>query len=257
MCVLGSGSSGNATVVASSCAKVLVDAGFSCKEILSRLHETGINPSELDALVVTHEHSDHVKGLAVLIKRLDIPLYLTHGTWEALKDDLKKHVRQVYIFSAGQGFEIKDIGFESFPVLHDASDPVGYCFHYAGTKVGLATDLGKVTHLVRESLKGASCLILESNHDPGMLFRGPYPWWLKQRIKGRFGHLSNEDSATLLGDLLHTDLKHVVLAHLSQTNNHREMAHLNAMKVLQENKCHHVKLEVALQDKAIKPVEVV
>jgi phosphoribosyl 1,2-cyclic phosphodiesterase len=254
---LGSGSSGNASFVASSKARVLIDAGFSCKEIFRRLDQIGIKPTELDSVVITHEHSDHVRGLDVLIKRLNIPVYLSRGTWENLKNNMNNPVSHLHVFSAGKGFEIGDIGFESFSVLHDAADPVGFCLYNDGSKIGVATDLGKSTHLVRESLKGSQCLILESNHDPGMLYRGPYPWWLKQRIKGMFGHLSNEDSASLLTDLLHTDLKHVVLAHISQKNNMNDMVQLNAMKVLQKHDCRHIELQVALQDRAIRPIELV
>lgn len=251
---MGSGSSGNSTLVVSSGAKVLIDAGFSCREICRRVADAGVDPAELDAVLITHEHSDHVKGLSVLTKRLGVPVYLTKGTYDALNKKSDFKFGNTYTFASGQGFEIEDIGFQSFPVLHDAAEPVGYCFQNEGSKVGMATDLGKVTHLVRESLKGANCLILESNHDPGMLFRGPYPWWLKQRIKGMFGHLSNEDSASLLTDLVHTDLRHVVLAHISQQNNLKEMAHLNAMNALQKCDCSHVELQVALQDSATKPV---
>ncbi len=254
--MLGSGSSGNATVVASQKARVLIDAGFSCREIFRRMDQIGVESSKLDGVIVTHEHSDHVKGLAVLVKKLNIPVYTSQGTWQALKKNVGSHIKQVHTFSAGGDFEIEDIGFESFSVLHDAADPVGFCLYNSGSKIGVATDLGKTTHLVRESLKGAQCLILESNHDPGMLYRGPYPWWLKQRIKGIFGHLSNEDSASLLTDLLHSDLRHVVLAHVSQTNNLNEMAHLNAMNVLQKNDCRHIQVQVALQDRAIGPISV-
>jgi phosphoribosyl 1,2-cyclic phosphodiesterase len=221
------------------------------------LEQIGVEPDELNGVVITHEHSDHVRGLDVLIKRLNVPVYLSQGTWETLKKDKNRNIKHVHIFSAGKGFEIGDIEFESFSVMHDAADPVGYCLYNGETKIGVATDLGKTTHLVRESLKGSQCLILESNHDPGMLYRGPYPWWLKQRIKGIFGHLSNEDSASLLSDLLHTDLKHVVLAHISQTNNMNDMAHLNAMKVLQEHDYRHIDIQVALQDRVTGPVELV
>ncbi|MBN2373919.1 MBL fold metallo-hydrolase [bacterium] len=254
---MGSGSSGNATFVSSGGTNVLIDAGFSCREIFKRLEEIGATPSGLDAVIITHEHSDHIKGLDVLMKRFGIHLYLTQGTWKAMEKDMNRYSGQVYTFSAGQSFEINDIGFDSFPVLHDAAEPVGFCLHNNGSKLGIATDLGKVTHLVRESLKGSRCLILESNHDPGMLNRGPYPWWLKQRIRGRFGHLSNDDSANLLTDLLHTDLRHVVLAHISQTNNQREMAHINALKVIQKQEYRHIDIQVAFQDRTLKPIEVV
>ena len=253
---MGSGSAGNAILVTSAKAKILIDAGFTCKEICRRLDEMGVDPSDLNGVVITHEHSDHVKGLDVLLKKLGIPLYLSQGTWDALKKNMYNQRHSVNPFTAGQEFQIADIGFQSFSVLHDAADPVGFCLYNGESKIGVATDLGKTTHLVRESLKGAQCLILESNHDPGMLFRGPYPWWLKQRIKGMFGHLSNEDSASLLTDLLHTDLQHVILAHVSQTNNMNEMVHLNAMRVLQKYDARHIQIQVALQDRALTPVDV-
>lgn len=170
---------------------------------------------------------------------------------------MSKNVKHLHTFSAGEGFRINDIYFESFPILHDASEPAGFCIYNGQSKIGIATDLGKATNLVREALKGANCLILESNHDPGMLYRGPYPWWLKQRIKGRFGHLSNEDSATLLEELMHINLQHVVMAHISQTNNQMEMVHLNATKVLQKGKYSHVELQLAEQHRAIRPIEFV
>ena len=241
--------------MASSKANVLIDAGFSCREILRRLDEAHVKSSELTGVVISHEHSDHVKGLDVLAKKLNIPLYMSQGTWNALKKHMSKHEKHVRVFSAGEGFEIEDIGFESFSVLHDAADPVGFCIYHEESKIGVATDLGKITHLVRESLKGSQCLILESNHDPGMLYRGPYPWWLKQRIKGIFGHLSNEDTATLLTDLLHTDLRHVILAHISQVNNQSEIAHLNAMRVLRQHEYNNIQIQVASQDRAITPIE--
>jgi phosphoribosyl 1,2-cyclic phosphodiesterase len=256
ICVLGSGSSGNALLIATDETKILVDAGFSYKETLSRLNELEVSPEEIKAVVVTHEHSDHVKGLALIAKRLSIPVYLTKGTWEALNKKLKDDISLTQTFSSGEDFEIGDIGLKSFPVLHDAAEPVGFSFNYNGMRVGLATDLGKVTHLVRESLRGSTCLILESNHDPGMLIRGPYPWWLKQRIKGGFGHLSNEDSALLLAELLHENLTHVILAHVSKTNNQYEIVHLNALKVLEENKYQQVNVQVADQDRVSRPVEI-
>ncbi|MGA1842971.1 MAG: MBL fold metallo-hydrolase [bacterium] len=254
ICVLGSGSSGNATLVASARARVLVDAGFSCREIVRRLSSIGISPEDLHGVVVSHEHTDHLRGLETLSKRLDIPIYLSRGTWDAIRHDKGSRFRNVRTFSPGKQFDIEDITFESFSVLHDAADPVGFCIHSGGAKLGVATDLGKTTHLVRESLRGSHCLILESNHDPGMLVRGPYPWWLKQRIKGMFGHLSNEDSSSLLSDLLHSDLSHVVLAHLSQVNNQEEMAHLNALRVLREKDCHHIQVRVAGQDCVTDPI---
>jgi len=235
----------------------LVDVGFSFQEIRNRLKDCEVDPSELDGIIITHEHTDHIKGLGVLVKRLNLPVFMTNGTWKIVETKYGCHVSDLHTFSPGEDFHIKEIGFESFSVLHDAADPVGFCFSRDGLKVGIATDLGKVTNLVRESLKGVNCLILESNHDPGMLYRGPYPWWLKQRIKGRFGHLSNEDSAGLLTDLLHNELKHVVMAHISQTNNQMEMVHLNAMKVLQNNDYGHVQVHMASQNKALRPIEIV
>jgi phosphoribosyl 1,2-cyclic phosphodiesterase len=231
--VLGSGSAGNSILVCSTNSKLLIDAGLATKEIEGRLEQVGVDPLELNGILISHEHSDHVRSAGVLSRRYNIPLYFNAATYVATQAKIGK-LKQVEIFESNHGFKLQDLLIEPFSILHDAADPVGFCFYLKDRKLGIATDLGKPTSLVRQMLKQSHALILESNHDPEMLLSGPYPWWLKQRIRGKFGHLSNEDSQSLLRDLLHQDLKNIVLAHLSEKNNHAALARQTATQVLQE-----------------------
>lgn len=217
VCILASGSKGNAIYVSNGSASVLIDAGLSGIEIERRLKYIRVRPADLDAIVVTHEHVDHVRGVGVLSRRFQLPVYLSPKTQKALTN--LGTLEKIKVFGCGSSFHIDRMTFHPFSVSHDAEDPVGLTIQQHGTKIGLATDLGIVTAVVREHLKDCSMLILEANHDPAMLLNGPYPWPLKQRIKGRNGHLSNEDSKKLLMDVQHDRLKYVILAHLSETNN--------------------------------------
>ena len=231
--MLGSGSAGNSILVCSKSSNLLIDAGLATKEIEGRLEKVGVEPCKLNGILISHEHSDHVRSAGVLARRYKIPLYFNAATYATAKAKIGQ-LKQVEMFASNKKFTIQDLLIEPFSVLHDAADPVGFCFYMKDRKLGIATDLGKPTPLVRQMLKQSHVLILESNHDPDMLLSGPYPWWLKQRIRGKFGHLSNEDSQSLLRDLLHQDLKNIVLAHLSEKNNHSALARQTATEVLQE-----------------------
>ncbi|MBU0464802.1 MAG: MBL fold metallo-hydrolase [Proteobacteria bacterium] len=217
ICPLASGSKGNSLFV--SCLKnsILIDAGLSGIEIQRRLNLLNINPESLTAIIITHEHSDHIKGAGILSRRFKLPVYITQKTYEAAQGIGK--IEDLCFFDCGTPFEIDQILVTPFSTSHDAKDPAGLTMEYNGHKIGIATDLGIVTTLVKEHLKNSNILYLESNHDLDMLINGSYPWHLKQRIKGRTGHLSNMDAGILVSELRTDALKHVILAHLSEENN--------------------------------------
>src|SRR3954471_19768935 len=236
--VLASGSRGNSALVESSCARILVDAGISCRETFKRLKSMGRNPREISAILITHEHSDHVYGLAVLAKKLDVPVFMTgatHQAWaRASRDEAGElpKMAKLELFSSGRSFQIGDITVTPFTIPHDAADPVGFTFRSEGTKVGIATDLGYMPPSVRDHLRGCDVLILESNHDLEMLRVGPYPWNLKQRLMSRHGHLSNTAVSQFIRNQWDGRAAHVVLAHLSSQNNHPEIARQEAARAL-------------------------
>ncbi len=183
-----------------------------------RMHARGLDPRHLNAIVVSHEHADHIQGVGVLSRRYDLPVYMSRATYRAAGDRLKKLHHLVH-FENGFPFQIDGIAIHPFPISHDAADPSGFAISGGGFKIGVATDLGMVTEVVRQHLKGCRLLIIEANHDLRALLEGPYPWPLKQRIKGRQGHLSNADARELILSLMHEGLEHVIMAHLSETNN--------------------------------------
>ncbi len=253
--MLGSGSAGNSIFVCSQKVRLLIDAGLSTKKIVDGLEKLSVDPSELSGILISHEHTDHLRSAGVIARRYKVPIYLNEATLKAASDKLGKKI-QFEIFETNSRFKLQDILIEPFSVLHDAADPVFFCLYLKDRKLGIATDLGRPTSLVKEMLKESHTLILESNHDPEMLLSGPYPWWLKQRIRGEFGHLSNEDSQCLLRELLHQDLKNVVLAHLSEQNNHSAIAHQTAMQVIQERDDLTVNLSIASQNRIGAMIEV-
>jgi phosphoribosyl 1,2-cyclic phosphodiesterase len=228
--VLASGSRGNAAVVESSRARILVDAGISCRETFKRLKLAGLEPKSLSAILITHEHSDHVYGLATLAKKLDVPVFMTGATHQAwarpLRDDAGQLPRlaKLEIFSAGRQFQIADITVTPFTIPHDAADPVGFTFRAEGAKIAFATDLGYMPSSVRDHLRRCDVIIIESNHDVEMLRVGPYPWSVKQRVMSRVGHLSNDSLAQFFAEDYDGGASHIVLAHLSEQNNHPEVA---------------------------------
>jgi phosphoribosyl 1,2-cyclic phosphodiesterase len=217
-------------VVESSRARILVDAGISCRETFKRLKLAGLEPKSLSAILITHEHSDHVYGLATLAKKLDIPVFMTgatHQTWaRSLRDDAGQlpKLAKLEIFSAGRQFQIADITVTPFTIPHDAADPVGFTFRAEGAKIAFATDLGYMPASVRDHLRRCDVLIIESNHDVEMLRVGPYPWSVKQRVMSRVGHLSNDSLAQFFAEDYDGGASHIVLAHLSEQNNHPEVA---------------------------------
>jgi len=244
VCMLASGSKGNAILVADQQTRVLFDAGLSGIEIERRCKSKGFHPDQLDAIVVSHEHSDHIQGVGVLARRFGLPVHISKKTGRTAGSMLGK-IADIRFFECGNPFTVNTWTLSPFSISHDAEDPAGFTIHNNGMKIGIATDLGVVTAMVRERLKACQILILEANHDPEMLINGPYPWPLKQRIQGRTGHLSNEASRELVSALKHNGLQHVVLAHLSETNNTPEKALQEVGLALKD--C-NTQLHVATQD---------
>lgn len=243
VCVLASGSKGNAIYISDGTSSILVDAGLSGKAIELRMRERNLDPAALTALLVSHEHSDHIQGIGVLSRRYNLPVYIAENTLKAAPRLGRLH--EVVHFECGRRFSIGKLSIHPFSTSHDAADPVGFTFQKNGAKIGIATDLGIATTMVKEHLRTCALLILEANHDPDMLINGPYPWPLKQRIKGRSGHLSNQDSKILLSEIQHDELEYVVLAHLSETNNTPETACLTVGEAI--TGC-RARLSVAQQD---------
>jgi phosphoribosyl 1,2-cyclic phosphodiesterase len=218
---LASGSKGNSIFIDGPDGSVLVDAGLSAREILRRLAHIGASPRRLTGILVTHDHSDHLRGVRVLARRLGLTVY---GTADTLAVPELSDTETLRTITSGEEFAIAGFTVKPFALPHDARDPVGYVLERDGIRIGIATDLGCGTALVKRRLAGCDMVILESNYDEDMLLEGPYPWFLKQRIRSRKGHLSNEASSQILGELLHPGLQRIVLAHLSEVNNSPDAA---------------------------------
>ncbi|CAG7654058.1 MBL fold metallo-hydrolase [Paenibacillus allorhizosphaerae] len=233
--VLASGSTGNALVVDTDEGKVLIDAGLSAKKVELLLKERGTSASELDAILVTHEHADHIKGLGAIARKYDLPIYANEKTWEALDQqigDIAEANRCV--MQTGEMREFGSLQVESYGISHDAAEPVGYCFYHGEEKLSLATDLGYMSSKVKEKIQDSDVLVLESNHDIEMLRMGKYPWNIKRRILSDVGHLSNEAAGIGLFDVMTTKTKRVYLAHLSRDHNLMDLARLTVNNMLEE-----------------------
>jgi phosphoribosyl 1,2-cyclic phosphodiesterase len=230
--LLGSGSSGNATLVSDGETHILVDVGLSGRETVRRLAECGISPDQISAIVLSHEHGDHCRGVAPFVKHLEVPVFLTDGAYGAAGLELEDRKRQR--FETGHAFDIHGFVFTPFAVPHDAADPVAFTIEKDGVKIAIVLDLGYLSNLAVERLKGCDGIVIESNHDIHMLKVGPYPWALKQRVMSRRGHLSNDMVAEYLSNGFDGRARHVVLAHLSEKNNLPELALLTARRALEE-----------------------
>lgn len=233
--VLASGSTGNAVLFHLGKKLVLIDAGISARRIERSMADLGYKAGNLDAILVTHEHKDHITGLEVLARRHCIPVYTRPKTWRAL--NCQDKIPRSCINEIGDELEIGEVGIQAFPLSHDAVDPVGYCLHYKGKKIVLATDLGTITSEVEQALAMAHALVLESNHDPVMLEQGPYPHFLKKRIQSHYGHLSNQQAALLLSRIPRPPVIQVLLAHLSQQNNTLLLARETVGSILAHKGC--------------------
>lgn len=253
--VLGSGSSGNATVIEAGGTRVLVDAGFSGRDLERRLNSVGIEPESLDGIVITHDHIDHTRGMGILARRFGIPLHLTEITRDACSK-LLSGKEEVHIYQSSSPFRIGTLEVEPFLTVHDAVDPVAVALRdtESGLKLGIATDLGRPTAGVRHALANCDLLILEANHDEAMLWNGPYPWSVKQRIASSHGHLSNRAAAELASELYHPGLGAVILAHLSDHCNVGELAH-EVVGTALESLGFSGDLLVAGQDEPLEPID--
>ena len=236
--ILASGSSGNLTLLETERTRILVDAGLGKRETLARLAAVGREMDRLDAVLITHEHTDHCNGLPQVLGLWKAPLYVTEPTLDALRrilpDTFGKRLRRVESVLAGQSFSIGDIDVHAFSIPHDAVDPVAFTFRTNGSKVAICTDLGYMPNHVKVHLRESDCLILESNHDLDMLKVGPYPWVIKQRILSRTGHLSNHAVSEYLADPEGFDsrARYLVLAHMSEENNNPFTATISATEAL-------------------------
>jgi phosphoribosyl 1,2-cyclic phosphodiesterase len=228
--VLASSSSGNCAFLAGGCTRILIDAGLSRKETFERLSGLGEDPEQLDGIVITHEHSDHVSGLVSIARKLGIPVYISYLTAPAIA--WGEYEPKIEHFQAGTRFSIGDIEVNSFTIPHDAADPVGFTFRAEGVKIGIATDLGYIPDSIKFHLRGTDVLVLESNHDLEMLKVGPYPWSVKQRVMGRMGHLSNDVTCDFVRKDLDTSVHTLILGHLSENNNHPEIVRLMGNQAL-------------------------
>ncbi len=233
--VLASGSTGNAMVVSNGESAVLVDAGLSAKRIEQLLKEKEMSPNQLQGILVTHEHADHIKGLGAVARKFDLPVYANEKTWEALE----KHIGEIAdekkcVMQTGEIRDFGELQVESYGISHDAAEPVGYCFYHEEQKLSLATDLGYMSSKVKEKIRDSDVLVLESNHDIEMLRMGRYPWNIKRRILGDMGHLSNEAAGEGLVEVMTTRTKRVYLAHLSRDHNLMDLARLTVNNVLED-----------------------
>ncbi len=245
--ILGSGSSGNCAYLETSETRLLIDAGFSGRQIRQRLTSIGKGPESLSGILITHEHSDHINGLVGLCSKLNIPVYCNRDTKDAMEYqlDCKFDCR---IFTTGETFEIGDVIVDTFSIPHDASDPVGFMLRTTAGKVGFLTDLGHATKLALERVRAANVLVLETNHDLKMLQESSRPWSLKQRIAGRHGHLSNTDAADAAQEIMSAELRHLYLGHLSRECNQPELAHRVIQERMDKIGANHVTVELTYQN---------
>jgi len=240
---LGSGSSGNALVVESGPTRLMMDCGFPISEVKARLGRCGLAPADITGILVTHEHDDHMGGVARFAKRYAIPVYLTRGTAQWLPLDFPAVL--VRIIDPHSAFGVDALRVEPFPVPHDAREPVQYAFGDGDARLGVVTDLGCITQHVVQKLSGCTALVIEANHDLDMLMGGPYPVSLKQRVSGRFGHLDNRGARHLVEALDRARLRHLIAAHLSKQNNRPELA---VQELCQGANCEPAWIGIATQD---------
>lgn len=233
--VLASGSTGNSFFIGTEEIRLLVDVGLTTKRIEALIREVGEDPAQLNGILITHEHVDHIRGLSVLARRYQLPIYCNQATWKAIcksVKDLDEH--HVNIFETGERHQLGDLHVESFGISHDAAEPMGFTFAHKGKKISYVTDLGYVSERIKESIFNSDVLIMEANHDVEMLRMGRYPWSLKRRILGDSGHLSNEACADALLDVIGKATRQVYLAHLSKENNMIDLANMTVRQILGE-----------------------
>lgn len=258
-CSLYSGSSGNSLFVENNNTKILVDAGVSGKKIIDALDSINVKPEEIDAILVTHEHSDHIQSLGTFSKKFDIPVYANHNTWSKIPKEIEKiDKKNIFTFNTSQDFVIGDLVIHPFKTPHDAIESCGFNITYGKTKMSIATDLGHVTPEIQECLSGSKFILLESNYEPEVLRLCSYPYLLKSRIAGPNGHLSNNMAGETISSLIESGLATVMLGHLSKESNFPEMAYETVLSELEANhfKRNTIDLSVASRFKPSKLIEI-
>jgi len=247
--ILGSGSMGNASVVDNGQSSILIDIGFRNRNLVNRMKMRGLSPESIAAVFITHEHTDHIIGLEIFAKHNNVPVYVSMGTMSRLNGKTRKILAdRLCCFLPGDEVQVNEFFVKSFPVLHDAADPVGYVICESDRKLCYATDMGRATECVQENMYDSNALVIESNHDTDMLWNGGYPEILKQRIAGPYGHLSNDAAYELLKKVMSPALNLVCLAHLSQENNRPETALRSVRDRLEEDYDSVPEIHVAGQD---------
>lgn len=247
--VLSSGSTGNATVVRNEETTLMIDAGLSAKRIDELMEQRELSGEELDGILVTHEHSDHIKGLGAVARKYDLPIYANEKTWEAINKSVGKIAEENrVVMDSGEVRDFGSLRVESFQISHDAAEPVGYCFYDGDEKLSVATDLGYMSDKVKQAISGSNVLVLEANHDIEMLRMGRYPWNTKRRILGDLGHLSNDAAGEAMSELLTGDLKRTYLAHLSRDHNQMDLAKMTVRAGMEDRGCFYKDSEFKLCD---------
>jgi len=256
--ILGSGSSGNCAVIRTEHSCLLLDAGLSARQIVLRLELVGLKPGDLDGILLTHEHGDHTQGLDILCRKHDLPVFATPLTQESLLQTTVTRSRPRWrLMQTGAVFKFQDLSIESFSVPHDAADPVGFVIADEDSRLGVLSDVGFITNLIRERLRGAHSLFIEANYDAPMLEADPRrPWATKQRISGRHGHLSNEQAAELIQAIAHEDLHHIILGHLSDDCNDPDVARKKISAALHQAGAPQARIVCALRREPTPWIEV-
>ena len=247
--VLGSGSSGNCTFIGNENSAILVDAGFSGREILDRLERVSIDKDRVNGIIITHNHRDHICGAGIIARKLNIPIYISRPNYNVSKKYLGKSIRPIFL-KVDNKFSVGEIDITPFQTEHDSTHSVGFTIDIDNKKIGFATDLGVVTDKVIAGLTNCNTILLESNHDPEMLTNGPYPKDLQERIRGNYGHISNGEAQEIISRVIHPKLENVVLLHLSDDNNSIE----NASKMSAIINNNNTKLIISTQNTPIEPI---
>lgn len=235
-CSLSSGSSGNCQYIETGNMRILIDAGFSGKRVEELLNSIDVCPTSLDAIFVTHEHGDHIKGVGVLSRRYDLPLYANEKTWLGMESKIGKiKEKNIKVFTTDDWIEMKDLTVNPIKIFHDALEPVGYVVHYNNKKISLVTDTGIIDHRIKDKIKDSNIYLMEANHDTRMLQNGDYPWFLRERIASPEGHLSNDDAANTLKEIIKGNEEIILLGHLSKDNNKPELAYRTVKSKLDSN----------------------
>ena len=257
-CSLFSGSSGNCQYIKTENTTILVDAGLSGKKIQQEIVNIGENPKKIDAIFITHEHVDHIQGVGIMSRRLNVPVYANKKTWEAMCPYIG-NIKSENIKILDECAEIGDLSVMPFDISHDAAHPVGYNIFYKNKKISIVTDTGCINELIINKTIDSDLLLIESNHDEDMVLIGPYPWPLKRRVLGEFGHMSNDTAGDLISKVVKKGTEIVLLGHLSKENNFPQLAYKTVENILKENSIDvnpGICLEMTYRDKASKTYEI-